>query len=427
MNEVKNASLRDSEVVVPRPWVISRTATFLAAASSLVFVFAAAGTPIPLYNIYRTENDITNGDLALVSVAYFFAAATSLLIFGRLSNHVGRRAVSIAALASAIVSLVLLTQMHGLFNLLLARLLQGLACGLASTALGSYVVDTAPGRSRWLPAAITGSAPMLGVPLGALTSGALASFAPFPRTLAYVWVAAVLGCAALLIALSAETRKPTHGAIGSLWPNLRAPAGCGRLLVATGAGFVAVWSLGGFYQAFGPSIVAEYLGTSNPLITAAAFSAVMVLAPLGGPLAGRLTPTAGLRVGLVVFMVAVAVIIVSLSLHSIAWFLPATLSVGLAQGIASTGGLRALLSSAKADETSGLLSTLYLVGYSGAAIPALVAGELTKTFDLLQIAVGYAALGTVASLIAILAAQKAGGSRDQLSSAGLSPSGEARC
>lgn len=408
-------------------WRISQNATFLAAAFSLVFVFAAAGTPIPLYNIYRAEDGITNGDLGLVSVGYFTAAATSLLIFGRLSNHLGRRVVALTALASAVLSCVLLTEMQGLSSLFSARLLQGLACGLASTALGSYVVDTAPRRPSWLAAAITGSAPMLGVPLGALASGALASFGPSPRTLIYEVVAAALGLLGVLIALSTETKAPTSGAISSLWPKLGAPSGCGRLLVATGAGFAAIWSLGGFYQAFGPSIVAEYLGTSNPIVTAASFSAVMVLAPLGGPLGARLTPTAGLRAGLLIFMATLVGIIISLRSHNIAWFLPATLTVGLAQGIASTGGLRALLSNAQAEETPGLLSTLYLIGYSGAAIPTLVAGELTKTFSLLQIAIGYAALGTAASVIAIVATRKASAPRASIADARLSHVEAVRC
>ena len=49
-------------------------------------------------------------------------------------------------------------------------------------------------------------------------------------------------------------------------------------------------------------------------------------------------------------------------------------------------------------------TTIYLVSYSGAAIPGMVAGELTRSFDLDHIALGYAALGLVASIVAMLAA-----------------------
>jgi len=123
-------------------------AAFVAAACSLVLVFAAAGTPIPLYNTYRTQDGITNADLGWVSVAYFVSAATSLLVFGRLSNHLGRRPVAIAALASAALSCLILIGMHSVLSLRVARVLQGLACGMASSGLGSYVVDSAPPRPR---------------------------------------------------------------------------------------------------------------------------------------------------------------------------------------------------------------------------------------------------------------------------------------
>src|SRR3954464_12753460 len=106
---------------------LSRPAAFVSAACSLVLVFAAAGTPIPLYNTYRAEDGTTNADLAVVSVGYFVAAATSLLTLGRLSNHLGRRPVAVAALASAGLSSLVLMGTHGVLALFIARLLQGMA------------------------------------------------------------------------------------------------------------------------------------------------------------------------------------------------------------------------------------------------------------------------------------------------------------
>ena len=215
------------------PRVPSRVA-FLAAACSLVFVFAAAGTPIPLYNTYRAEDGITNADLGIVSVGYFVAAATSLLVFGRLSNHLGRRPVALAALVSAAVGCMLLVGMDGVLPLLVARVLQGLACGLASSGLGSYVIDSAPERPRWLPAAITGSAPMLGIPVGALACGALVRYGPAPRMLIYEIVTTVLVVCAVLMAMSPETMPRRRGAVASLRPRLQVPAGSGRLLSLPG-------------------------------------------------------------------------------------------------------------------------------------------------------------------------------------------------
>lgn len=380
---------------------LSCAAAFAVASCALVLVFAAAGAPIPLYNTYRVADGLQHDAFAVVSVAYFVAAAVSLLVLGRLSNHVGRRPVSLAALACAAVGSLLLTRVHDVWPLLAGRILQGLACGMGSSSLGAYVVDTAPPRPPWLAAAITGSAPMVGVPLGALLSGVFAEFGPAPRTLVYELIAACLAICAVLVTLSPETVGPAPGGLASLRPRLQVPAGSGRLLLAAGAAFTATWSLGGFYQAFGPLVIAERLGTADALVAAAGFSCVMVLNPLGAPIAGRWSPVVSMRSGMVLFIVAVVGIVLSLRAGAIVPFLLATLAVGLAQGVASTGGIRALLSQASPEERAGLLSTIYLISYCGAALPALIAGELTNVLSLAQLAESYAGLGIVSALLAM--------------------------
>jgi MFS family permease len=83
---------------------------FAVAACSFVLVFATAGTPIPLYNLYQAQDGITHADLGAVSVGYFVAAAGSLLILGRISNHWGRRPVALTAVASAVFSCLILVR-----------------------------------------------------------------------------------------------------------------------------------------------------------------------------------------------------------------------------------------------------------------------------------------------------------------------------
>lgn len=384
---------------------IPAIAAFAAAACSLVLVFAAAGTPIPLYNTYRAADGITNGDFALASVGYFVAAATSLLVFGRLSDHLGRRPIALAAMLSAALGCVVLMATHSVLPLLSGRILQGLACGIASSCLGSYVVDSAPERPGWLPAAITSSAPMLGVSIGALGSGALVEYGPEPRVLVYAILAALLVLFAATMAVSSETVARTRGAWASLRPRVQIPAGTGRLVATAGATSVATWSLGGFYQAFGPSVTADHLGTTNALAAAAVYSSVMILNPIGGPLSARLSPAASVRSGMTAFILAVTAIMIALKSGSTIPLIAASLVVGIAQGAAATGAMRALLAETQAEERAGLLSTFFLISYSGVAIPGMIAGQLTHRFDLYQIAIGYAVLGIIAAIVAMLGAR----------------------
>ena len=129
--------------------------TFVVAGASLVAVFAAAGTPIPLMADLRAEG-IGPQAFALASAAYFVSAVLGLLVTGRLSTYLGRRPVAIVALAAAALGCLLMAYAQSPTGLALGRAMQGLACGIAPGAIGAYVVDAAEpgaGRPRSSPAA----------------------------------------------------------------------------------------------------------------------------------------------------------------------------------------------------------------------------------------------------------------------------------
>src|SRR3954462_13376389 len=272
------------------PFPPSRTLGFVGASTSLVGVFAASGSPIPLYESYRRADGLTAADLSLTAVAYFAGAVLALLVLGRLSNHLGRRPVTLAALVLAAAGCLVLIEVHGTGTLVTGRVLQGLACGLASSAVAAYVVDTAPASPRWLAATVTAGAPMIGLTLGALGSGALAEYGPAPRTLIYLLVLVLLALCAVVVLAGAETVIRAPGVVSSLRPQVRIPAGARRFLPVACATFVAPWALAGFYQAFGPTVAADQLGTANALVAAGVFASLMAPAPSAGPLAARCAP-----------------------------------------------------------------------------------------------------------------------------------------
>jgi MFS family permease len=254
---------------------------FAGAACSLVAVFAASASPIPLYELYRRTDGLSHADLSLTAVAYFVAVMAALVVLGRLSNHVGRRPVALAALVVTAVGTLVLTQVHSVGPLIAGRMLQGIGCGLASSALAAFIVDSAPTSPSWMPSAVTTGSPMVGLTVGALGSGALAECGPAPRTLVYLVAAGVLvACMALIVAAS-ETVARAPGALAALRPQVRVPAAARGLLPAASATFVATWALGGFYQAFGPSVAADQLGTTNTLIAAVIFASLMAPSAIG--------------------------------------------------------------------------------------------------------------------------------------------------
>lgn len=389
---------------------------FLSAVVSLAAVFVAVGSTIPLFNVYRAEDGFTNADIALTVVAYSAATLTTLLVLGRLSNHLGRRPTSIASLGLLLLGCLLLLNVRHLDVLIAGRVLMGLGAGLASSSLTSYVVDAAPVRPAWLASVASSQTVMLGLAVGAIASGALVQFGPWPRDLIYLVAIGLLLLSIALIAVSPETETPTPGVWRSLRPRVRVPARVRCLFPVAAAVLLATWAGGAFYQAFVPALVADQLHTRSPLVIGLVFAAYMGPSALGAPLGGRFAPGSAQRIGMIVFLVGMIGIVTAIATGTLLLFIIATVVAGTAQGITLSATTRCLLYGSTLADRAPIFIVIYLLSYSGATIPALIAGQLSGTFSLPQIALGYGGLTLIATLFTVLAARnphtEPGNSRD---------------
>jgi MFS family permease len=382
---------------------VSRThrSGVIAAAMAFCVVFAAGAAPIPLYGTYRIENGVTTDQLALAAVIYFAGAILTLLMLARLSDHLGRKPVALTALGVAALGCVAFLLVNGAPLLLAGRGLQGIAAGLASSAIAAYVVDTGIRAPRWVAPTVTAVGAMIGLAVGALGTGLLVDLAPAPRVLPYAAALALLAIAAVLILSAPETVRPTPGVLASLRPRLVLPHAARRPFIAAGSVLVATWALGGYYQSFGPSIARDELHSSSAFVAAAVFSSYLAPAVLGGPLTARISPRAAQRIGMSVVTLCVAGLATAIAFHSVPAFIAIGAVAGVAQGAATSGSMRTLLPHATPSERAGLLAFVYATSYAGAAITSLIAGQLTRVLPLFEITLGYGLLA-LAALIVVL-------------------------
>lgn len=379
---------------------------FIAATLSMLMAFAASATPIPLYDVYRRSEGLSYSDLALTAVVYFIGAITALLIFGRISNHLGRKPVAFITFGLSAVATVLLLDVNGAVPLVVARLLLGLSCGLASSAIAAYVVDSAPPSLGWLSAVIVGNSPMVGLTLGALASGMLVEYGPYPRVLCYWIVLAEMAVVCALVFLGKETVERKPGLVASFRPSFSLPHTYRRLYPIAACLFVATWALGGFFQAYGPSIAADQLGSKSTITAAIVFSSFLLPSAIGGPLSARLSPVKAQRFGIGVFTLAVGGVIFAVNASMIVLFLSMSAIAGAAQGVALTGSIRSLLDGITSQDRAGVLSLIYATSYTGAAVTSFLAGQLSKFMDLFQLVSCYGVLAVVACVITLVFARE---------------------
>ncbi|CCH75028.1 membrane hypothetical protein [Nostocoides australiense Ben110] len=138
----------------------------------------------------------------------------------------------------------------------------------------AYVADSAPERPVWLASVVVSKAPMLGLTLGALVSGAVVETSPNARIVVYVVMTALLVvCLGFILAVAETgTRRPGLGA--SLRPRIHLPRRSRAQVPVMACIVTATWAVGGWFQAFGPAVTAEQLHTSNAVVVALVFSSI---------------------------------------------------------------------------------------------------------------------------------------------------------
>src|ERR1700751_5491657 len=132
------------EVLAGRPArraPLSRRPALVLLASLIVSLLAASAAPTPLYAIYQQRWGFSPVTTTIVFGVYAVAVLASLLTFGRLSDYAGRRPVLLTALAVQAVSLIVFATAGGVGDLLIARVIQGLATGAALGAIGAAMLD----------------------------------------------------------------------------------------------------------------------------------------------------------------------------------------------------------------------------------------------------------------------------------------------
>src|SRR3954452_24734956 len=296
---------------------LSRPAAFWSVAVLLVLMLAASGVPSPLYRVYQQEFGFSSGVLTTIFAIYALALLVSLLVVGGLSDHVGRRPVIAAGLTLEAVAMVLFLAADGVGWLLAARVVQGLATGALTSALGAWVLDLQRAE-RPLGPFINSAAPGIGLSVGAVGAGLLVQFVPSPTD----WVFGVLTVVFVLAVpgtlLLPETSPRVGRAVASLRPRIEIPAPQRRAFFVALPVVVAAWALGGLYASLGPSLVADVFGVQNHVVGSLLILALNGTGVFGSLALRRVAPEKALVAGALIFTVGVAGTIASVTAGSLA-------------------------------------------------------------------------------------------------------------
>jgi MFS family permease len=366
--------------------------------SIIALFLAASSAPTPLYSTYQREWGFTPITTTIVFGVYALAVLAALLTVGSLSDHVGRRPVLIAAALVQASAMVIFATADGVGELLLARIVQGLATGAAAGTVGAALVDLHRARGTLA----NGFAAPLGTGLGAIGAGLIVQYLPAPTRLVYLVLLGVFLLQAVGVALMHETVTPRPGALASLRVSFASPPVTRRPLLVAAPALIAVWSLAGFYASLGPALVRTRSGSTAlllgglPLFALAAPGAITVL------VLQKATARRTLMIGMTMLAVGVTTSLAGVAAGSTALFFVGTVAAGIGFGAGFQGSIRTVLPLAEAHQRAGLLSILYTVSYAALGLPAVIGGVLVvHAGGMIDTAYRYGAAVAVLALLAL--------------------------
>ncbi|WP_346535331.1 MFS transporter [Micromonospora sp. DPT] len=371
-------------------------------ASILVSFLAASAAPTPLYGIYQERWHFSPITTTVVFAVYALAVLASLLTFGKLSDHVGRRPVLLVTIAIQMIALVIFVFAGGVPTLVAARVVQGLAAGAATGAVGAAMLDINPARGTLA----NSIAPGVGTGTGALLSALLIQFFPAPTRLVYVVLFVVLLIQGIGVVLMAETVTPMSGAPQSLRPEIKLPRAVRAPVLVVAPVVFSVWALAGFFGALGPALTRALMESSI-----VAGGLVVFVFSLFGTAAILLLRTAPARkvmlTGITALILGMLITLVSVATESITGFFVGLAFGGVGFGAGFQGSLKTIVPLVEAHERASVLSVLYIVCYVGFGLPTVIAGFRVVHGGLLRTAKEYAVAVILLALVALLGLRKA--------------------
>jgi predicted MFS family arabinose efflux permease len=346
-------------------------------AASLLLVTIAVNLEVPLYKTYAQAAGYGNGLTAVVFAAYVAGLLPVLFLFGGSSDRLGRKAVILLGLVSALLATVLVVISPNIHTLFVARILQGMGVGLSLGAGTAYLAEILNDPTR--AANYVGITTTLGLGSGSLLTSAALLYKNSLVPVSYWGVIAVtLLCIAFMMCLPDRQKAPAKRL-------LRLPY-FPKGILRFGLAIAIAWSVTGIIIAILPAELASHQLT--------AWTGLVVFLSIGTgafvqPLARRLTPERSLMVGYVLITLAYVFLLIGVGLGMISLVIAGSALAGATCfGFTYLGGLAAV-TRAGGKEQARAVSGYFLFAYLGLGLPSILIGFLADLVGVLSALVGF--------------------------------------
>lgn len=389
---------------------LSTRGSFWTAASVAGLALWASAAPTVVYPLYAAEWHVAPTVTTAIFAIYPAVLVPVLIVFGNLSDVIGRRAVILIGLAALGLGSVAFGLAPDLTWVFIGRALMGIGVGLSLSPATAAMVEFGGRDGARRASSTTTAATATGLALATIVGGALVQYAPWPLHLSFGVLTVLTAVVAVFAA--ALPRHTRDEASGPWRPRLpRMPRGERPSFVAGALGISAAYAMGAIFLALGAQIARDLVGSVNVFVDGAIIALSAVVIGVVAVLTRSLRPRLAVTLGPLLAIAGLGLLIVSGLAHSLPAFLASSIVAGAGYALMFSGGLGLVTVSAPAHERAAVISAAFVVGYLLQAAAALGLGALA-TASGLQVALDVGAplillLGVAALVVANLPRRRA--------------------
>lgn len=360
----------------------SPKASFWTAAAVAAIALWASGAPTVVYPLYAEEWGLAPAVTSTIFAIYPLVLIPVLIVFGNLSDVIGRRAVILIGLTALIAGSVLFGLAQELTLVFVGRALMGAGVGLAlSPATAAMIEFGGPHRAERASSTTTAST-AAGLALATLVGGALVEYAPAPLHLGF-WVLTVFAVITLVAAWFLPRHTPDEDAVAWRPRVPRIPRAIARPFVAGALALASSLSIGSVFLALGAQIAHDLVRSDNAFVDGAIISISAVVIGVVAVLTRKVSPRTMLAFGPFTTLIGLGLLVGAGMFHSLPLFIASSVVGGAGYSLLFSGGLGLLTQTAPLHHRAAVLSAAYTIGYLFQAATALGLGVIATSFDLL--------------------------------------------
>jgi MFS family permease len=355
------------------------TVALTAVAAMIAVLFAGSTILTPLYVIYQQRFGFSQITLTLVYAAYVIGNLAALLVFGGVSDVIGRRRAAIPAIGVAIVGALIFLFAQGTASLYIGRILSGFAVGVGAGTGTAWLAELIGSEDKSRATVIATTANFIGIGLGALLAGVLAEYAPWPLHLTFIVYLIALAATGALVWFTRETISHPARSIAEvkIRPRLSVPGEIRVQFIAPAVTGFGAMALVGFYAALTPSILVKELHEMNHAVAGALVFELAICLAGAIMLTQSLASVTAMLWALRLMLPSVALVVAAQLLGSMPVMLIATAACGVAAGLGYRGSLQVVNQIAPQDRRAEVVSAYLVCCFCGNALPVIGIGVIS--------------------------------------------------